>query len=51
MPKNPHSVEQIIGKLREADVRLTQGETIGAVCREFGVSEQTTIGGVENMAG
>ena len=41
IPKNPHSVEQIIGKLREADVRLAQGETIGAVCRELGVSEQT----------
>ena len=41
MSKNKHSVEQIIGKLREADVRLAQGETIGAVCRELGVSEQT----------
>ena len=41
MPKNPHSVEQIIGKLREADVRLAQGESIGAVCRELEVSEQT----------
>ena len=26
---------------READVRLAQGETIGAVCRELEVSEQT----------
>ena len=41
MSKNKHSVEQIIGKLREADVRLAQGETIGAVCRELGASEQT----------
>ncbi len=34
-------VEQIIGKLREAEVLLGQGEKVTAVCRKMGVSEQT----------
>ena len=33
--------EQIIGYLREAEVRLSQGEKIGVICRALGVSEQT----------
>jgi len=28
MARKNHSVEQIIGKLREAEVRLGQGETV-----------------------
>ena len=35
------TVEEIIAKLREAEVRLGQGETVGQVCRQLGVSEQT----------
>jgi len=35
------SVEQIINHLREADVRLAQGETVGSICRSFGVSAQS----------
>jgi len=27
--------------LREAEVRLGQGETVGKICRGFGISEQT----------
>ena len=41
MAKKNHSVEQIIGKLREAEVRLGQGETVAQVCRSLGVTEQT----------
>ena len=41
MAKKNHSVEQIIGKLREAEVRLGQGETVGQVCGSLGVTEQT----------
>ncbi len=41
MAKKRHTVEQIIGKLREAEVRLSQGETVAQVCRSLGVSEQT----------
>ena len=35
------TVEEIITKLREAEVGLAQGETVGQVCRQLGVSEQT----------
>jgi Transposase. len=27
--------------LREADVRLSQGRTVGQACREMGIAEQT----------
>lgn len=33
--------EQIIGYLREAEVRLSQGEKVGTICRALGVSEQS----------
>mgnify|MGYP001502654210 CR=1 FL=1 len=36
-----HSAEQIIGKLREAEVGLSQGETVSVVCRKLGIVEQT----------
>ena len=36
-----HTPEQIIGKLREAEVQLNAGQTIGQVCQKLGVSEQT----------
>ena len=41
MPRKRFSVEQIINHLREADVRLAQGLTVGEVCRQIGVSEQS----------
>ncbi len=36
-----YSVEQIIGKLREAEVLLSQGRTVKQVSREMGVTERT----------
>jgi putative transposase len=33
--------EQIIGKLREAEVALAQEATVGQVCRTLGIAEQT----------
>lgn len=36
-----YAAEEIIGKLREAEVGLAEGETVGAVVRKLGVSEQT----------
>ena len=33
--------EQIIGYLREAEVRLSQGEKVGTICRALCVSEQS----------
>ncbi len=35
------TAEQIIIKLREAEVGLAQGQTVGQVCKQIGVSEQT----------
>lgn len=41
MSRKRYSPEQIIGMLREAEVRLSQGQTIGEICRGLGVSEQS----------
>jgi transposase-like protein len=41
MVKKSHSPEQIINKLREAEILLNQGATVGEVCRKIGVTEQT----------
>ena len=41
MPRKRFSVEQIINHLREAEVLLAQGETVGSICRRIGVSEQS----------
>ena len=45
MPRKQRSVEEIIGKLREAEVALAQGETLGQACRRIGVSDHTFIVG------
>ncbi len=42
MPKKRFSVEQIINHLREAEVVLARGQTVGGVCRHIGVSEQSS---------
>ncbi len=41
MVKRKHSIEQIIGKLRETEVELAQGRSVAEVCRSLGVTEQT----------
>ena len=41
MKRKRHSPEQIIKKLREADVMLAGGKTIGQVCQALETSEQT----------
>ncbi len=41
MPRKRFTSEQIISKLREAEIRLGQGETLADVCRSLAVSEQT----------
>jgi putative transposase len=41
MPRKQFSPEQIISKLREAEVLLSQGKTTTEVCRALNVSEQT----------
>jgi putative transposase len=41
MGRKRYTPEEIIGMLREAEVRLSQGEKIGVICRALGVSEQS----------
>ncbi len=41
MGRRRHPPEQIITALREAEVGLARGKTVGMVSRELGISEQT----------
>ncbi len=41
MVKKSHSPELIINKLREAEILLNQGTTVGEASRKIGVTEQT----------
>ena len=41
MPQKRHTSEEIIHKLREAEVLLSQGETVHAAVRQLGITEQT----------
>jgi transposase-like protein len=41
MAKKKHSVEQIIHKLREAEVIVARGGSVEEACRQIGVTGQT----------
>ncbi len=41
MPRPRHTVEQIISKLREAEVALSKGQPVAQTCRTLGITEQT----------
>ena len=41
MAKKRHTAEQIIAKLREAEVFLAKGTEMPLVCRRLGVTQQT----------
>ena len=41
MVKKSYTAEQIINKLREAEILLSQGATVGEASRKIGVTEQT----------
>ena len=41
MPRKRFVAEQIIAKLREAEVLLAQGRNIAQVCKKIGVTDQT----------
>ena len=41
MARKKHTAEQIIGKLREADVLQSQGMTMEAILRQFCISDAT----------
>ena len=39
--KKRHSAEQVVAKLREADIQLGKGLRVPEVCKHLGISEQT----------
>jgi len=41
MPKKRHTAEQIVTKLRQIDVLVAQGRTIGQACKEAEITEQS----------
>ena len=41
MPRTRYSTEQIVTKLRQAEVELSSGLRTPQVCKQLGVSEQT----------
>lgn len=41
MARKRFTPEQIIGILREVEVRLSQGEGVKGICRSLGITEQT----------
>ena len=41
MARKRYTAEQIITKLREAEVELSKGQTTPQVCKKLGISDQT----------
>ena len=41
MSQTRHTVDQIIAKLRRADIELGKGKTVPDACKVLGISEQT----------
>ena len=41
MARKRYTAEQIIGHLRQAEIRISEEKTVAEVVRELGVSEQT----------
>ncbi len=41
MPRKKHSADEIIRKLRQAEVLVGEGETMAQVCQKLEVTEQT----------
>ena len=41
MSKKRHTPEQVINKLRQAEVELSNGATVAQTCKKIGVAEQT----------
>ncbi len=41
MARKRHTAEEIIGKLREAEVLIAQGKTVAQAARAIGVTEQS----------
>jgi transposase-like protein len=41
MPKKHYTPEQIVGKLRQIEVLISQGKTVPVACRDAGITDQT----------
>jgi putative transposase len=41
MARKRFSAEEIVNKLRQADVELAKGQTVAAVCKLIGITDQT----------
>ena len=41
MARKRHTAEEIVNKLRQAEVELAKGSSVAAVCKLLGVTEQT----------
>ena len=41
MSSRKHTTDQIIGKLREAEIELAKGRSIREVCKQLGITDQT----------
>ena len=41
MARRKFTTEQIIGKLREAEVLQSQGESVESICKQLGINNQT----------
>jgi len=41
MPRRRYTPEEIISKLREVEILLSQGQSVGQVARTLAISEQT----------
>ncbi len=41
MPKKTFTPEQIVGKLRQIEVLVSQGKTVPQACKEAGIVDQT----------
>ncbi len=41
MARKRHSTEEVIKKLREAEIALGQGNSLGEVCKKLAITQQT----------
>ena len=51
MPRKRYTAEQIITKLRQAEVEIARDQPIAEVCRKLGTSEQTYYRGRKEYGG
>ena len=51
MPRKRHKPEEIVAKLRQVDVVISQGQSVADAIRPIGVSEVTYYRGARSSAG